>query len=120
MEADDGIVLHQHVVCCCLRDAARGEADDDDSALERDALGGPVVHVTAHRIEDDVGAAAASQPLDLLGKILGLVVDRVIGAELPADLGLLIGSGRGDDRRARRLADLNRCAADTAGARMDQ
>jgi hypothetical protein len=61
-----------------------------------------------------------SNALDLLGKIFGLVVDHVIGTQLPADLSFLIGPGRGDDCRACRLADLNRRAANTAGARMHQ
>ena len=47
-----------------------------------------VEDVAADRVVDDVGAVPAGDLLDDRDEVLGRVVDDVVGAELPADLGL--------------------------------
>src|SRR5579859_8267507 len=120
MEADDRIVLDQHMVGGCLRDPPRGEADENDAAFEGDAFRGAVVHVAAYRVEHDVGAATGGGALDLFDEILRPVVEREVGAELLAELDLLIRSRGGDDGRAGRLSELDRGAAHATRAGVDE
>ena len=100
VQADDAVVLDQQVVGRRLGDPAAGEADDDDPALERDALAGLVEDVAADRVVDDVGTVPAGHLLDDRDEVLGRVVDDVVGAELAAHLGLAGAAGRGDHLRA--------------------
>ena len=120
MQADDGVVLDQRVVHRGGRDPARGEADDHQPALEGDALGGAVVDVTAHRVVDDVGARAAGEVLDRLDEVALLVVEGEVGAQLPAEGDLGVGAGGRHHPRAGRLAQLDRGAANAAGAGVDE
>src|SRR5450759_2648381 len=85
VESDHGIVLDQHVVRRRLRDAARGEADEHDPALEGYALRRTIVDVPTNRFEHHVGAATPSDLVDLLNEVLCLVVDSVVGADVVFD-----------------------------------
>ena len=82
VQADDAVVLDQQVVGRRLGDAAAGEPDDDEPALEGDALARLVEDVAADRVVDDVGAVPAGDLLDDRDEVLGRVVDDVVGAEL--------------------------------------
>ena len=64
VQANHGVVLHQHVPGRDRRDPARGEADHDQPALERDAPPGRVEHVPADRVPDHVRAVPAGHLLD--------------------------------------------------------
>src|ERR1700681_2773402 len=90
VKADDRIVLDQHVVRGGLRDAPRREADEHYPALESDAFGRPVVHVATDRVENHIGPTTTGDRLDLFYEILRLVVERVVGAEAPAELDLFV------------------------------
>src|SRR5207237_248294 len=120
VQADDGVVLDERVVERGRRDTAGRETDNDDAALKGDAFGGTVVDVAADRVEDDVRAAAAGDGLHLFGEVVRLVVDRVVGAQLSANLQLFVGSGGGDDPGALRLAELDRSAAYAACPRVNE
>ena len=52
--------------------------------------------------------------------ILGAVFDDVVGAESLRDLGFVRAAHGGNDRRARRLAELHGRAADAAGGSVDE
>src|ERR1700731_2174501 len=97
MKPDDGVVLDEEVVRRRLRDPARREPDYDDAPLKGDALGRAIVDIPTDRIENDVGAATSREFLDLFGEVLRLVVDRIVGAKLQADRGLLVRPCGGDD-----------------------
>ena len=114
MQAHVRVVLDQRVVQRGRLDLAAGEADDQDPALERDALGGPGVRVAADRVVDHVGAAALGDLLDHLDEVLGGPVDHHVRAQEAGHLGLLAAAGHADDPGAGRLAQLDRAAADAA------
>ena len=62
----------------------------------------------------------AGDPRDLGDEILRPVVDRVIGAERPAERGLVVAARRREHRRAELLGELDRREADAARAAVDQ
>src|SRR6185437_60343 len=113
-ESDDVDVLHQHDVRRYLRDAAAGEADDDDASLPGDRAQALIEGVAADRIIDDIDAAAAGDVLDAVADLLARIVDEVIGAGTLGDLELVRPARRGDHRGAHRLGDLDRGQADAA------
>ncbi len=63
-ETEHGAVLDQQDVGRRLRDAPRGEADDDDAPLPRDAAQRRVEGVPAYRVVDHVAAAPAGELID--------------------------------------------------------
>ena len=115
MEADDRVVLDQRVVERGGWIVAAGEADDDDPALEGDALGRALVGVATDRVEDDVRAASAGHRLDHRHEVLGVPVDDHVRAELAGHLGLVRTADDADDPRSRGLAELHRGPPDPAG-----
>src|SRR5581483_5382953 len=96
------------------------EARDDDAALEGDALGRASEDIAADGVVDDIRSTSACERLDPLSEVLGLVVDGVVGSELPAQLDFRVGPGRGDDRRSGGLAKLDGGAADPTRARVHE
>jgi len=108
------VVLDQHVIGGHRLDASRGEPDHDDATFERDAFGRSLEHVTADRIVDDVGAPALGGLLDHVDKVLGVVVDREVGAHMATHLELGVRSCCRDDTRAGGLRELDRRRPNTA------
>src|SRR5262249_31386700 len=80
---EDRVVLHQRVVQRGRRDVPAGEADDQDPALERDALGGPPEGLPAHRVVNDVGTAPVGDFLDDRHEVLAVPVHDHVRAEFP-------------------------------------
>ncbi len=114
VQADDRIVLDQHVVQRRRRDLAAREADHQDASLERDALGRLGVGRAAHRVVDDIHAAALRGGLHRGDDVLRQPVDHQVGAEVTRHRRLGRTADHRDDPRARGLAELHRGAADTA------
>src|SRR5271166_2698142 len=112
VQAHDGVVLDQGVVERRGRHAAAGEADDQDAALERNALGGAVVGVAADWVVDDVGAAPAGDVVNHRDEILRAPVHDHIGTERPGGPGLLLAADHTDNVRPGRLAELHRGTSD--------
>lgn len=94
--------------------APAGEADDDDPALEGDALDGLGVRLTSHRVVDHIRAAAAGGFLHGGDEVVGAPVEDDITAQFAGDPGLVRTAHHTDDRRARGLAELYGGTADTA------
>ena len=69
----------------------------------------------AQRLPPDVDALGR-KPLDGGSHILRLVIDRQVGAQVPARRDFLIGARRGDDPRAEDLGHLHHARADAARA----
>ena len=120
MQPDHGVVLDQHVVRARLRDLPGREAHHDQTALEGDALRRALEGVAPNRVVDDVGAMTAGEVLHRLGDVLLVVLDHQVGAEPPADCGLLRRADRGDDDRTGGLAELDGGAADAARGAVHQ
>src|SRR5205823_8338558 len=95
------------------RDLAGGEAEDDEASAPRDAAQCRLGPAAADRVAYDVDAATA-QRLEPLAQILGLVVDRLVGAVLAARAQLFGRGSGGDHTRTQRLGDLDRRHADAA------
>ncbi len=100
--------------------AAAQEGDDDEAALEREAAEILLDVVAADHVEDDVDAALAGDPRDLGDEVLRPVVDRMSGADRPAERRLVVAARGRDHRRAELLRDLDRRQPDTARAAVDQ
>jgi hypothetical protein len=114
VQPDDAVVLDQRVVGGGVGDPAAREADDDDPALEGDALAALVERVAADRVVDDVGAPPAGDVLDDGHEVVGQVVDDDVGAEVAADLHLLRPALPWRSRAPGRPAQLDRRAPDAA------
>lgn len=108
VHAHEAVVLDKRVVHGRLWDPPARKPDDEQPPFERDAPARRVEHVSAHRIEDDVRAAARCERFHHLHKISAAVVDRLVRAKLAARLYLFRPARRRDDARARRFAELNR------------
>ncbi len=96
------------------------ERDDDQAPLDREAAQVLRDVVAADHVEHELDAALARDRRDLGGEVGGPVVDRVVGAEIPAEGRLIVAADRGDHLRAERLRVLDRRVADAAGAAVDQ
>jgi acyl-CoA dehydrogenase len=120
VQPEDAVVLHQRVVQPGGGHGAAGEADDQDAALEGDALDRFGVGVAAHRVVHHIGAAAAGGLLDDGHDVLAAAVDHHIAALLPGDPGLLRAAGHPDHGGARRLAQLHGGAAHAPGRGVHQ
>ena len=94
--------------------------DLDDAAFDRGGLVVSLDVVAADHVENDVRAGATGRSLGLGDEILGLVVDRAVGAELQAGVAFLLRAGGDDHLRAERLGELNGGGADAGRAAMDQ
>ena len=112
VQAQDRVVLHQRVVEGRGGDGAAGEADDDDPALEGDALDGLGVRVAAHRVVDHIRAAAAGGLLHGGDDVVTAPVEDHVAAQCAGDAGLVLAADDADDLRARGLAELYGGAAD--------
>ena len=78
----DGQPLAQHQSRVELGLDATLNRDDDQTAVFGEAFDF-TRHITArHHIENNVNNLALGQLLDLPGKVMGLVIDRVVGTEL--------------------------------------
>ena len=120
VQADDRVVLHERVVQRGRRDVAAGEADDQDPAFERDALGGLAERVAAHRVVHDVRAASAGDVLDDRDEVLTVPVHDHVRAEFPRRRRLLRAAGHADDPCPGGLAQLDGAAADAARRRVHE
>nr|POE79862.1 hypothetical protein CFP56_07928 [Quercus suber] len=119
VQAHDRDVLQQHLVRRDLLDGPAGEADHQQPAVPRDALGALVDQ--AHGVVDDVDAALPRrQRLDRLRPARVVVVHHVVRPELPRDRQLVRRPGRRHDRRAERLGDLHRRQPHPARRRVHQ
>src|SRR5690242_17181799 len=76
-EADDVDVLDKHEIGRDLRDAARGEANDDDAAFPSDTAETLVEGIAAHGIVDHVDAASIGERLHAFAQIFARVVDQM-------------------------------------------
>jgi DHA2 family methylenomycin A resistance protein-like MFS transporter len=115
VQAHDRVVLDQHVVQRGGGDRAAGEADHQDPALERDALGRSRVGLAAHGVVDNVGAAASGHLLDDLDEVLPVPVHHHVRAQGARGLRLPLAADHADDPGPGRLAELDRAAAHPAG-----
>jgi hypothetical protein len=70
--------------------------------------------------EDNVDPALVGDTPDFIANLLRLMIDNVVGAELPRFLQLGIGTSSGDDLRAEEFCDLDSGAADPASGAEDQ
>src|SRR5262249_49616536 len=100
--------------------AAMQERDHDEAAFEREAAEVLLDVIASDHVEDHVDAALARDARNLDDEVLRAIVDRMIGAHLPAERGLLVASGRGDDAGAVLLRELDRGQPDAARAAVDQ
>src|SRR5207245_4255651 len=76
--------------------------------------------VATDHIEDRIDAAAASELLTDLQKVLGAIIDRNIGSIIEAGLAFLVGACGGQHLGAERLGELNRSDADAARAALHE
>ena len=94
--------------------------DLDDAALDRGRVVIAFDVIAADHIENDIGAGAIGRILCLSDKIVGLVIDGAVGAELEAGVGLLLRSDGDDHFCAKGFRKLDRHGADAGRAAMDQ
>ncbi len=96
------------------------EPGEDVAAVERHAPERLQRHVAAHRVERDVDAAAVGRVEHRLDEIGVAVVDRDLGAELEAQLGL-VGRARGREHACAPVhAELQRGGTGPACSRVDE
>jgi len=130
VRADDLLLPHPQVADVELELVAGGGAADDDLAellghqdRGREGLGPDV-------LEHDVGIVATGELADLLAEPARLLrplaevelaaVDDELGAQAPAQLGLVVARDHGDRRRAGQLAQLDGEHAQAPGGAPDQ
>ena len=120
MQAHDRVVLDQRVVERGRLDLPAREADQQDPALERYALGRALVGVSTDRVVHHVGTTAAGDVLDDLDEVLAVPVHHDVSAEGPRHLDLFGPTDHADDAGTSGLAELDRGTADPAGCGVDE
>src|SRR5262249_54871532 len=99
--------------------AGRGAASDKPTA-GRKTSEAVVPSGRADVFEDHIDAALVGDASDFIANFLRLVVDEVVGADIFGLGELFIGTGSGDDTRAKKLGDLNGGAAYAAASAEDE
>ena len=92
-------------------------ADDHQPAVGRQRVDIAVEIGRAHDVEDHVGTGPAGLRAHSLDEVLVAVADGDLGAELGAQVQLVLGPGRDRDPAAERAGNLNRVRADPARSR---
>lgn len=125
VQPDQADILQQHPVQGDLLDRPRGEADDEQARVPRDALETRLDHPDG--VVDDVhprpaipGAVLRTELLDLLRPAPVPVVDDIVRAKVPRDPPLPLRPRGCDDRRALGLCDLHRRETHPARGRVDK
>ncbi len=113
--ADHRGALEQDQVDGQFRNAAAGEADDQQAAVPGDAADGLVEKVAADRVVDHVGAVAIGEAFDFVLEAGFAVVDQFVRACVSGDFEFLGAAGGGDDAGAEGFADFYGGQADAAG-----
>ena len=87
--AHDREALDQGHIDGNVGDAARGEADDQQSAVKANTAHALIKHIAADGIIDDIGSGAAGDGLDLLAKAAG-DIEHSVGGIFGHDHGQLL------------------------------
>src|SRR5207248_782121 len=93
--------------------AARLSVERDEPA-RRQAVDAALPRVLANGVVDDLQALATGDALHFRGEVLPRVEDRLVGAGLPRELGLLFGGHGADHLRTAQARDLAEDQADAA------
>ncbi len=99
---------------------ARGEPDDQVAAVERHDPERLRRHGATHRVECHIDSPPVGDVVDEGDEVLGAVVHAVVGAQRSAELDLLVGSRRRDDRGAEGLGQLDRGRPGASGRGVDE
>jgi len=115
-----GALLEEKPVGRQLGDRTGREADREETPLPGETAQAVDADPTPDRIEDHVRSRSPRRRADRVHPLLGLVGNRGLRAELPADRQLLLRPRNGDRAAPMGQSDLHRGAAGPAGGRMDE